>query len=194
MVAVLLSTGCAHRADYQDAQGGSDQPAFSRISGELEGKPAASARADGETVQDINTRAGTSGSVVQSGGLPGDLEQRLDVGGAGDVSEYTAGETSGSSGGITVQVRGSSALDRSLAQQITQELRSDTSLSSALSTVSISIDEGRVTLRGTVHNEVQRREIETAVQRTTGVSSVDNQLQVGTTGGESFPYNPDFNG
>jgi osmotically-inducible protein OsmY len=94
---------------------------------------------------------------------------------------------SGQSGGVEVTVQGTSDLDRTLAQQITQELRADASLASAISQVSIDVSDGRVTVRGTVKNDVQKREIESAIQRATGVSSVDNQLRVGASGSTTNP-------
>ncbi len=86
------------------------------------------------------------------------------------------------SGGVDVNVQGSSAVDRTLGQQISQELKADASLASAISQVRISVDNGRVTLQGTVKNDVQKHEIESAVQRATGVSSVDNQLRISASG------------
>lgn len=165
----------------------------------------ATSRADGDTQRDVNTRAGINGSAVQSGDevaasgtnalsatsrdgaesevFPGASGVQR---GAGEQLDATS--RPGSTGGVTVQVQGSSQTDRSLAQQISQELRSDTALSSAISGVSISVNDGRVTLIGSVRNEVQKREIESAVQRITGVSSVDNQLRVSSS--SSLPHNP----
>lgn len=87
----------------------------------------------------------------------------------------------GQTGGMSIHVQGTSAADQTLAQQISQELKTDASLASAISQVNISVTDGRVTLRGTVKNDVQKREIESAIQRATGVSSVDNQLRVSST-------------
>ncbi|MBC8094185.1 MAG: BON domain-containing protein, partial [Akkermansiaceae bacterium] len=88
----------------------------------------------------------------------------------------------GQSGAVTVNVQGSTETDRALTQQISEELRADASLASAISQVRISVTDGQVILRGVVRNDVQKREIESAIQRTTGVSSVDNQLRVSLTG------------
>lgn len=99
------------------------------------------------------------------------------------------GESGASSGGVNVNVQGSSEADRTIAAQISQELRTDASLAAAMSEVTISVVDGRVTLRGSVRNEVQKREIESAIQRATGVSSVDNQLRVGSTA-EPLPRMP----
>lgn len=101
-----------------------------------------------------------------------------------DSSQPSGGQT----GSVTVNFQGSSDSDRMLAQQISQELRADASLASAISQVGISVNDGRVTLQGTVKNEVQKREIESAIERATGVSSVDNQLRVSASPGA--PENP----
>jgi len=167
----------------------------------------ATSRGDGDTVRDVNTRAGVSDSAMQSGdalskgttnllsatsrdGSPvrhlEGVSNRVDS--LQEQLEPTSRE--GSSGGVSVQVQGANALDRSLADQISQELKSDTSLASAVSNVSIAINEGRVTLTGSVKNEVQKREIESMIQRVTGVSSVDNQLRVISPGSDSLPHNP----
>jgi osmotically-inducible protein OsmY len=105
--------------------------------------------------------------------------------GGASSQQYSSGQT----GGVNVQVQGTSQTDRTLAQQISQELRSDASLASAITQVSISVNDGQVTLRGSVRSEVQKREIEAAIQRATGVSSIDNQLRVGS-GDESMPHTP----
>jgi osmotically-inducible protein OsmY len=96
----------------------------------------------------------------------------------------------GQSGGVNIQVQGTSPTDQTLAQQINQELRTDASLAAAVSQVNVTVANGRVTLRGTVKNEVQKREIESAIQRATGVSSVDNQLRVSSTSQPPLNINP----
>jgi osmotically-inducible protein OsmY len=109
----------------------------------------------------------------------------------GDQSSATynsdTNSAAGQTGGINVKVQGSSQSDRTLAQQVSQELRTDASLASALSQVSISVNDGKVTLQGSVKNAEQKSQIESSIQRITGVSSVDNQLQVGTD--QSTPRN-----
>lgn len=106
---------------------------------------------------------------------------------SGDTNSATSTQ-SGQTGSVNVMVQGNSQSDRTLAQQVSQELRANGSLSSALSQVSISVDDGRITLHGSVKSEEQKRQIESAIQRVTGVSSVDNQLQVGSD--QSSPMNP----
>lgn len=108
----------------------------------------------------------------------------------GVTNSITDEASGGQSGGVNITVQGTSAGDQTLAQQIRQELQTDASLASAISLVNISVTDGRVALRGTVKNEVQKREIEAAIQRATGVSSVDNQLRVSSTGTVPVITNP----
>src|SRR5262249_19541716 len=70
--------------------------------------------------------------------------------------------------------------DRTLGQQIAQELKSDTTMAEVLPTLKITVENSKITLRGTGKSEDEKKKIESAVQRVTGVSSVDDQLIVGT--------------
>ena len=78
---------------------------------------------------------------------------------------------------FNLHVQGLDEPDRSLAQRILQELRTDTILPSLLPVVNITVSGGIVMLDGYVQNERQRRAIDTAVRRATG-GQVDNRLQV----------------
>jgi len=89
----------------------------------------------------------------------------------------------GTSDLYSTNIQGLTEADRSLGQKVIQELRTDTSLASTLPMVKVSVDSGKVTMTGTVKNEDEKTKIESAVQRVTGVSSVDNQLQVTTNSG-----------
>jgi osmotically-inducible protein OsmY len=101
---------------------------------------------------------------------------------AAGISLSQSGQYStGQNGGVNVTVQGGSSTDRSLAQQISQELRADAGLASSISQISISVTDGKVSLRGNVRNDQQKRQIESAIQRVTGVSSVENQLRVGSS-------------
>jgi len=68
--------------------------------------------------------------------------------------------------------------DRTLGQQIMSSLRADTSIANSFSKVKFNVNSGKVTLTGNVKSEDEKKNIESAVQKVTGVSSVDNQLQV----------------
>ena len=88
--------------------------------------------------------------------------------------------------GFGARVQGITEADKTLGRQIMQQLRSDSSLLASLPMVRMSIDNGKVTLTGTVNSEQDKKSIETAVQGISGVATVDNQLQVkGSTGTES---------
>jgi osmotically-inducible protein OsmY len=74
--------------------------------------------------------------------------------------------------------------DRSLGQQIAQELKTDTTMAGVIPTLKITVENSKITLRGTVKSEDEKKKVESAVQRVTGVSSVDDQLVVGTGSAE----------
>ena len=77
-------------------------------------------------------------------------------------------------------MQGTTEADRALGQKFQQELKTDSNLAAQLSMVKIGVDNGKITLRGSVKSEEQKKAIETAATRVTGVTSVDNQLQVGS--------------
>ena len=79
---------------------------------------------------------------------------------------------------FNLHVQGLDEPDRTTAQRILQELRTDTILPSLLPMVNITVSGGRVILEGNVQNERQRRAIETAVQRAAGGNNVTDRLQV----------------
>jgi len=102
--------------------------------------------------------------------------------GAADSRVYTAQPTAAnpmSAGNVfNLHVQGLDEPDRTLAQRILHELRTDTILPSLLPTVNITVSGGRVTLEGNVQNEQQRRVIDSAIQRAAGGSNVSDMLQV----------------
>jgi hyperosmotically inducible periplasmic protein len=91
-----------------------------------------------------------------------------------------------------VNVQGTTDTDKTLAQQLTQELRADTALAAMLPTIRINLENGKATLTGTVKSEDQKKQIESAVQRVSGIANVDDQLQVSTTSNDAGanPSNP----
>jgi osmotically-inducible protein OsmY len=66
--------------------------------------------------------------------------------------------------------------DNDLQNDVTQELFWDPKLDNK--EIAVSVDDGKVTLRGTVGSFREKREAKTATERVFGVISVDNQLQV----------------
>jgi osmotically-inducible protein OsmY len=78
---------------------------------------------------------------------------------------------------LNLRVQGVTDGDRILGQRIVDELRADTVLPTLVPTVNVSVAEGRVSLRGLVQNEQQRRAIISAVQRVPGVTAVYDEMR-----------------
>jgi len=68
--------------------------------------------------------------------------------------------------------------DRAFAQRIETDLRKDSALPAAAQNIQVYAQNGEVTLRGSVNNEQEKTTIGSAVQQMSGVSKVDNQIQV----------------
>jgi len=83
-----------------------------------------------------------------------------------------------SSDSMRLRVQGVTDDDRVLAQRIADNLRTDTVLPTLIPDVNISVAGGRVTLRGIVQSDSQRRAIISAVQRVPGVTSVYDELRL----------------
>jgi osmotically-inducible protein OsmY len=79
---------------------------------------------------------------------------------------------------FSLHVEGLTESDRTMAQRILQDLRTDTALSSLLPRVDIHVSDGKVTLQGTAQSEHQRQTIVSAVQRAAGADNVIDQLRV----------------
>jgi hypothetical protein len=96
-------------------------------------------------------------------------------------SHDSSGQTTTSTGDIfNLHVQGLTESDLSQAQRIVEGLRSSALLASLLPTVKISIEHGKVILRGVVQSQQQKDVIESIVQRTAGIKNVINELQVST--------------
>jgi osmotically-inducible protein OsmY len=81
-----------------------------------------------------------------------------------------------------VNIQAATEADRSLGQQILKDVRADTALVALVPTIKIKVDDGKVTLRGTVKSEQEKQNLEASVQKVSGVTSVDNQLKVSGSG------------
>jgi osmotically-inducible protein OsmY len=81
-----------------------------------------------------------------------------------------------------VTVQGANETDQTLSQQIRSTLQKDPAIASLGSNVKISLENGKATLMGTVTDEDSKNKIESAIQQVSGVTSVDNQLQVNAGG------------
>ena len=98
----------------------------------------------------------------------------------------TSDQRTGSSGeNFAANVQGTTAADQSLAQKVIERLRADSTLSSVVPQMRITIEDGKATLRGSVKSEDQKQQIEKALQQVDGVNSVDDQLKVSATQNDS---------
>jgi len=79
---------------------------------------------------------------------------------------------------VNLRVQGVTQGDQALGQRIVDTLRTDTVLPTLAPTVTMNIAEGKVTLRGIVQSEQQRRAIIAAVQRVAGVTAVYDELRL----------------
>jgi len=96
-------------------------------------------------------------------------------GGSTMGSSAAPGGTAGM-GASTDQAK--SEADRTLNQNIHQTLNTDSSLSASAKNVHFDTDNGKVTLRGTVPTEKDKKDLEAKVEKMSGVKDVDNQLQI----------------
>jgi osmotically-inducible protein OsmY len=106
------------------------------------------------------------GSTMGSSAAPG---------GSTMGSSAAPGGTAGM-GAATDQAK--SEADRTLNQNIHQTLNTDSSLSASAKNVHFDTDNGKVTLRGTVPTEKDKKDLEAKVEKMSGVKDVDNQLQI----------------
>jgi osmotically-inducible protein OsmY len=81
----------------------------------------------------------------------------------------------------TSTTAGTQNTQSALVTEVRQAITADTTLSASLPNIQISEDGGKVTLRGKVKSEQEKKDIEALVQKTTGVTSVDNQLEISTS-------------
>jgi len=73
------------------------------------------------------------------------------------------------------------ATDKSVASQVKQSLSADPALASIAPNIDVKANNGTITLSGTVPSEQEKQRIETLAQSTSGVSRVENQLEVSLT-------------
>jgi len=76
------------------------------------------------------------------------------------------------------KIQGITQSDQDLANQVSQQLKADNSMPSMMENVRIDISDGKATLRGHVSSEDEKSKVEDAVKQVSGVTSVDNQIQV----------------
>ena len=90
-----------------------------------------------------------------------------------------AGAANDKSVELSVQTQGTDT-DKALSQQIRQSFTSTIGQDNptAMKNITITSTEGKVTLKGSVKTEAEKKNLETQAQKTPGVTSVDNQLEV----------------
>ena len=76
------------------------------------------------------------------------------------------------------KIQGITQRDQDLANQVSQQLKADNSMPGMMENVRIDISDGKATLRGHVSSEDEKSKVEDAVKQVSGVTSVDNQIQV----------------
>lgn len=74
--------------------------------------------------------------------------------------------------------QGNSAQDIEAAAQIRRSITDDAAMSTNARNVKIMVANGVVTLRGVVDSQDEKQKIEDIARRTTGVTRVDNELEV----------------
>jgi len=70
--------------------------------------------------------------------------------------------------------------DRKITQEIRKSIVADDKLSTSAQNVKIITSDGKVTLRGPVKSEQEKKEIETKAKQVAGVKNVENQLEIAT--------------
>src|SRR6266481_6199020 len=91
-------------------------------------------------------------------------------------SSYAAGTTSQFQGNS--QFQGRTGSDQTLVTQVQDALKRDTTLAAIAPRIEVTAQNGTVTLSGSVPSDQDKQRIEAMVKSTTGVVSVNNQLQV----------------
>jgi hyperosmotically inducible protein len=70
--------------------------------------------------------------------------------------------------------------DRKITQDVRKSIVDDDKLSTSAQNVKIVTSDGKVTLRGPVKSEQEKKEIESKAKQVAGVKNVENQLEVAT--------------
>jgi len=98
-----------------------------------------------------------------------------------NINQLSPGTPSSTSGTVNSGVRDQAMQesDRNLNAQIREVFNRDSVLREASSAVILTTNNGVVTLSGTVATEKEKKDLETELQGITGVSRVQNELQLG---------------
>ena len=81
-------------------------------------------------------------------------------------------------GALSGQRPGGTDADQALADKIRASLQQDESLSSAAKKVQISIASGKVTLRGNVKSQAEKKAVEAKAREIAGAAEVESRLTV----------------
>jgi len=68
--------------------------------------------------------------------------------------------------------------DRLFAQRVANELRQNSAVASAAQNIRVYAHNGEVTVQGSLNNEQEKASIGSTAQQITGVTKVDNQIQI----------------
>jgi osmotically-inducible protein OsmY len=146
-----------------------------------------SGTAQGGTSSDTSSSSGSAQSETKDKDLSATSQSpspRLySTNGNSQSSDLNSSSSTSSGGSANLTVQGTSDADQKLADQVRQELKGDTSLSGSFSSLRISLENGKATLRGFVKSDQDKQNVEKSVQKITGVTSVQNELRV--SGGSS---------
>jgi hypothetical protein len=79
---------------------------------------------------------------------------------------------------LAPQDQGVSEADRALVVRVRQNIAGDNSLSSGMPNLKVLANDGKVTLQGFVKTQEEKQNLKMAAQKTPGVASVDDQVEV----------------
>lgn len=180
----LLVAGIAAFTVPSFVQGQAAAPGSAGSTGSSSGMTSGSSGSSG-------THSGTGSGTL---GMPGSSSTRSSTPNMPGTSNTTGttGMTSSPAGSMAADM-GSSESDKRLNTQIRQALNTDASLAGVGQNVQLSTQNGKVTLRGSVSSEAEKKQIEQKVKQMSEVDNVDNQLQVASSGSSSSMHSPSSN-
>ena len=157
LAAVALIAGCNRNSDSSSMGSASDSQSQSKGQG---------ASAPTASIPDVSSGAAdgsdTNGSAAYQPNNSGkNVRDRSDA-------------------ALTPGDQGSSDSDRETTRRIRRALNANDQLSTTAKNIKIITKDGKVTLRGPINNEQEKKQIESIVQQS-GVTSVDDQLEPKTT-------------
>jgi hyperosmotically inducible periplasmic protein len=94
-------------------------------------------------------------------------------------------------GAVTADQQKENSSDREITQKIRRSLMQDKTLSSYAHNVKVVAQDGRVTLKGPVRSEDEKRAVEAKAIEVVGAEHVTNEMSVAPTSKSAKPANPD---